>query len=217
MVALDGMMGAPSVAAMSRSQVVHPISAAGQAFLDDATEILSLAGSSAEQFRRYVREHLAWCEANGLQPPLAPADRARYRQDLERRGVAISDRQWRLRATYLNKLPMVVAEIGRCEAVRSKGHRTRRIDALPAQSPLARAIEAILGTTAGGYRNSLRADIAVVLEWCDENGVDPTSFGLTDLAAFDHWLRADGRRSRGPHFMAKRLHSQFMTPEVWWR
>lgn len=204
---------------MSTSLADHPTrrrSHDHDAFVSAAVDVLQLQGSTAEQFRRYVGAFLAWCEANNHPPRFEGRVKAAYRQHLAASGVLAGAKAWERRASYLNKLAEATAAVRRREGISASRWRTRLIDALPANSELRRGIEAILGDAEGGYRASLRADLAVVLEWCDLDGADATALEAADLQRFDAWLLRSGRRSRAPAFAARRLHRQFHEPERWW-
>ena len=185
--------------------------------VETARHLFGLSGSSWEQFRRYATEHLAWCEFEGVEIPADNDARARYRAYLEAVGKVSAPRHWTLRATAINKLPTVIAEIQRQASTAASPRRTRHIDALPAGSELRQAIEAIVGDASRSYRASLRADIAVFLEWCRDSAVDPVALDLAGLANFEQWLTNRGRRSRGPRSAARRLWRDLHRPEPWWR
>lgn len=197
----------------------EPGAARGQieAIIETARDLFGLSGSSWEQFRRYATEHLCWCEEHGIDVPASAAARAQYRAHLEASGKVTQARHWTLRATAINKLPAVITELRRQAKVACLPRRTRLIDALPEHSTLRRGIDAALGNATGGYRASLRADVALVLEWCVQNTIDPVVLGPKELAMLEHWLRFSGRKSRGPLFAARRLHRAFHRPVVWWR
>lgn len=201
---------------MSTNQLAS-LSAPNRELIDVAEQILGLTGETWSQFRRYVTEHLAWCEATGLIAPVGDAERQRYRAHLEQSGQLPSERGWRVRSVYLNKLPAVVAERDRLRNLHAQRRRTRLIDLLPADSPLALGIERILGAVTPGYRRSLRSDMALVLEWCGQEAVDPTCIGPRELSRLRRSLRDKGYRAEGPLVAARRLHREFYVPEVWWR
>lgn len=186
------------------------------AFVSAAVDVLQLQGSTAEQFRRYVGAFLAWCGANHHPPRFDGRVKAAYRQHLAASGVLARPKAWERRASYLNKLATATAAVERREGISASRWRTRLIHVLPANSELGRGIEAILVAAHGGYRASMRADLAVVLEWCEANCLDPTGLGPAEVQRFDRWLRRSGRRSRGPAFAARRLQRHFYQTERWW-
>jgi hypothetical protein len=194
-----------------------PSSDGRRAFLSTAVDVLQLRGSTAEQFRRYVGEFLAWCEANHHQPSFDEPLRTAYREHLEATGVLGRPKAWERRASYLNKLAAATAGVMQRDRISASRWRTRLIDALPHDSELRRGIETIMAGARGGYRASLRADLAVVLEWCEASGLDPTELGPAEVQRFDAWLRCSGRRSRGPEFAARRLQRHFHQPDRWWK
>lgn len=193
-----------------------PSSDGQRAFLYAAVDVLRMRGSTAEQFRRYVGEFLVWCAENGHEPRFDEPLRTAYREHLEATGALERPKAWERRATYLNKLAAATAGVAQRERTAGSRWKTRLINSLPHDSELRRGIDAILAGARGGYLASLRADVAVVLEWCEINGVDPTRLGLAEVQRFDRWLRRNGRRSRGPAFAARRLQRQFYQPERWW-
>lgn len=176
-----------------------------------------MSGSSLEQFRRYVTEHLLWCQRERIDVPVTDEQRHRYREHLEETTGLRSERAWSLRCVYLNKLPRLVAEHQRLQGLKVKRRRTRLIDALPEGAPLSVAIDRILAEVKPSYRRSLRCDIALVLEWCEAEDLEPTAIGTSELTRLRRWLRENGRRSDGPLVAARRLHTAFYVPEVWWR
>jgi hypothetical protein len=184
--------------------------------IEAARDLYGLQGSSWEQFRRYAREYLVWCDQHAVELPGADVDRARYRAHLEASGKATRPRHWTLRATAINKLLGPVAELRRRARARASARRTRLIDVLPLGSPERAAVDAILQHASGSYRASLRADLAVFLEWCLSHSRPIGQLELADLHAFEQWLVAR-RRSKGPIFAAKRLHRRVQKPEAWWR
>lgn len=185
--------------------------------LDAARYLFGQRGSSWEQFRRYTIEHLAWCRAEGIEPPVDAATRQRYRAYLAEEGKVTSQQSWKVRATVLNKLPAVIGELVRRDRVSTARHRTRFIDGLPARSALRGAIEELVEGKPPAYRASLRADLAVALEWCRHEGLDPQALGRREIALFERWISGSGRRSRGPISAARWLHRRFYEPEQWWR
>lgn len=192
------------------------VSAQAEAIIEAARNLFGLSGSSWEQFRRYATEHLRWCEERGIELPADDAARARYREHLEATGKLTRPRHWTLRATAINKLSPALTELRRCARATTSARRTRLLDALPIGSRGREAVDAVLEGTSGSYRASLRADLAVFLEWCEVHSRPVEEIQLSDLAAFERWVTR-GRRSRGPWFAAKRLYGRLREPEAWWR
>lgn len=189
------------------------------AILDAGCQVYELTGSSREQFRRYAGDFLRWCEAEGIRST-DPRARPRYRGALEGIGRIVSERQWKLRSVSLNKVPVALAEARRLQRLASAGRRTRLVDAVPEGSLLSRAMEAALRDATGTYRRGLRCELAVVLEWCANHGIDPERLSLPDLRGFDEWMRATGRRSRSQRATARRLAQALAAlrdVEAWWR
>jgi hypothetical protein len=173
--------------------------------LQTARDLFDLSGSSWEQFRRYVTEHVVWCGQHNVALPVAANDLAAFRAHLERSGRVTTERHWRVRSVSLNKLPRILEELGRRSALAQATRRTRHIDALPANSVLAAAVRRVLAPARGNYLRSLRCDLALLLDWCHNHDIDPSGLDLRSVSAFDGWLRTSGRRSRGPRFVARRL------------
>lgn len=201
---------------MSNEQRARPAPPAGE-IIETARHLFGLSGSSWDQFRRYAMEHLAWCEAEGIEVPADNDARARYRAHLETVGKVSAPRHWTLRATAINKLPAAIAELHRQVEISAARGRTRLIDALPVGSQLRQTVETVLGEATGAYRSSLRCDVAVVLDWCVANEVDALMLDSPHVSAFEEWLRRSGRRSRGPLFAARRLQRAAHRPIPWWR
>lgn len=198
------------------TNAVHALSVANQELVELGRRHLKLSGSSWEQFRRYVGEHLVWCESEGVEVPAASEVLQRYGAYLVQ-ARNISQRGWAVRRVYLNKLPAVVGERDRLQRLQKQRRRTRLVDALPAGSPLAVAIAEILDAVEPSYRRSLRCDLALVLGWCEERQLDPRAIGPAELSELRTWLRQSGRTSSGPLVAARRLYTAFYEPVVWWR
>lgn len=185
-------------------------------FAAAGARILALRGSTAEQFQRYVREFVVWCDEHQLPRRFDAYSRAAFRRHLAAVGKLGRPKAWERRASYLNKIALVQAALDRQQRIATSRWRTRLIDGLPPDGTLRQGIDAILLAAPAKSRASLRSEIAVVLAWCEQSDVEPTQLGAAELKRYDMWLALGGRRSRGTAYAARRLSRQFRSPERWW-